>query len=54
VVSGAEAVERVRARNSPEIGSVLFDPSVHPTQILYDEVGAMVLDVIDREGWLRK
>ena len=27
-------------------------PAWHPTQVRYDEVGAMVLEVLDEHGWL--
>lgn len=52
VVSSLEALQRVMARGGVQSASELFDPSVHPNQLLYDEVGALVLDELDRQGWL--
>jgi hypothetical protein len=31
----------------------LIDKTAHPTQELYQEVGDMVIETIDREGYLR-
>ena len=38
------------AREGKDIAPALMDASVHPTQVLYDEVGAMILDVLDQRG----
>jgi hypothetical protein len=52
VVHSSEAGGRLVAREGPEVQAKLLDKSIHPTQILYDEVGAMILEVFDERGWL--
>lgn len=53
VVTGADAYTRLVERyggkdKTPE----LYDNTVHPNQLLYDEIGAMVAETIKREGLL--
>lgn len=52
VVHSSDAVKRLVAREGQEIAPKLVDPSIHPTQILYDEVGALILELLDERGWL--
>lgn len=52
VVHSSDAVQRLIAREGKDIAPTLIDPSVHPTQVLHDEVGAMILEVLDERGWL--
>jgi hypothetical protein len=54
LVNGAEALGRFRARyGGPGDGAPrAFDPSIHPTQALYDEIAVLVLEVLDRERLL--
>lgn len=51
VVDANEALQRLKARLSAAgQDRSLFDPSLHPTQEAYDEIGALVLERLDRDG----
>lgn len=53
IVRGSDALARFAERYGLlTLAPPLFDKSVHPTQILYDEIGAMVLETLDREHLL--
>lgn len=53
-VSSGEAVQKLKEHfaSLEKETPPLFDKSVHPTQIVYNEVGNMIVRVMDREGWL--
>lgn len=55
VVDANEAARRLRDRSAAlgEEPPPFFDKSVHPTQIVYDEVGNMIVESMDRGGHLR-
>lgn len=53
VIDANEALQRLKDRNAAAGQErSLFDPSLHPTQEAYDEIGALVLDWLDRDGLL--
>jgi lysophospholipase L1-like esterase len=51
-VDGHEALRRLTERAGGENKVAAFDSSVHPTQVLYDEIGAAVYDLLARRGLL--
>lgn len=54
LVRSGVAAQRVRERFQSKGKPLpdLFDKTVHPSQIVYNEVGDMILEIIDREGYL--
>lgn len=55
VVDTGEALKRLntRAEQAGEPLPKAYDSSVHPTQVFYDEIGALVLETLDRMGVLQ-
>lgn len=53
VIDANEALQHLKTRlTAAGQDRSLFDPSLHPTQEAYDEIGALVLQRLDREGFL--
>ncbi len=54
VVDSAQATVRLRERfeAAGEVPPRMIDRTAHPTQAVYDEVGDMLLEVIDRDRLL--
>jgi hypothetical protein len=52
MVRSGEGISRMRKRYAGSQMPDAFDKTVHPTQPMYDEIGILVLETLDRDRML--